>query len=99
VRSYKVADFAPISRREEQWKYTTSEQIRGLDEDALTEYLGDIETKCPDEVTTAWVGSDHPSFGAAGVPEDRPSAAAWESAEQAYLLTLPANHKLECEAR
>jgi len=99
VRSYKVADFAPISRREEQWKYTTSEQIRGLDEDVLTEYLGDIETKFPNEVTTAWVGSDHPSFGAAGVPEDRPSAAAWESAEQAYLLTLPANHKLECEAQ
>jgi len=99
VRSYKVADFAPISRREEQWKYTTSEQIRGLDEDVLTEYLGDIETKFPNEVTTAWLGSDHPSFGAAGVPEDRPSAAAWESAEQAYLLTLPANHKLECEAQ
>jgi Fe-S cluster assembly protein SufD len=99
VRSFKVADFAPISRREEQWKYTTSEQILGLDEDALTEYLGDIETKFPDEVTTAWVGSDHPAFGGAGIPEDRPSAAAWESAEQAYLLTLPANHKLECEAQ
>ena len=98
VRSYKVADFAPISRREEQWKYTTSEQILGLDEDSLTEYLGDIETKFPDSVTTAWVGSDHAAFGAAGIPEDRPSAAAWESAEQAYLVTLPANHKLECEA-
>jgi Fe-S cluster assembly protein SufD len=99
VRSTKVADFAPISRREEQWKYTTSEQIRGLDADALTEYLGDIEFVAPNVVTTQWVGSDHAAFGAAGIPEDRPSAAAWESAEQAYLITLPANQKLDGDAR
>lgn len=99
IRSVKVADFAPISRREEQWKYTTSEQVRGLDEDALTEYLGDLELKAPEGVTTAWVGADHASFGAAGIPEDRPSAAAWESAEQAYLMTLPANQKLDCEVQ
>ena len=99
VRSYKVADFGPISRREEQWKYTTSEQIRGLDEDALTEYLGDLDLKSPEGVTTAWVGPEHPAFGFAGIPEDRPSAAAWESAEQAYLITLPADQKLDCEVQ
>jgi Fe-S cluster assembly protein SufD len=99
VRSYQVADFGPISRREEQWKYTTSEQIRGLDEDALTEYLGDLDLKSPEGVTTAWVGPEHPAFGFAGIPEDRPSAAAWESAEQAYLITLPADQKLDCEVQ
>lgn len=99
VKSTDVADFAPISRREEQWKYTTSEQLRGLDEDALSEFIGDFELKAPDNVTTAWVGSDHPAFGAAGIPEDRPSAAAWGSAEQAYLVTLPANSKLDCEVQ
>jgi Fe-S cluster assembly protein SufD len=99
VRSTDVADFAPISRREEQWKYTTSEQLRGLDEDALSEFIGDFELKAPDNVTTAWVGSDHPAFGAAGIPEDRPSAAAWGSSEQAYLVTLPANSKLDCEVQ
>jgi len=99
VRSYKVADFAAISRREEQWKYTTSEQLRGLDEDALSEFMGDLELKSPDGVTTAWVGADNAAFGAAGIPEDRPSAASWESAEQAYLITLPANQKLDCEVQ
>ena len=99
VRSTDVADFAPISRREEQWKYTTSEQLRGLDEDSLSEFTGDFEFKAPDGVTTAWVGSEHPSFGAAGTPEDRPSAAAWGSAEQAYLITLPANQQLDCEVQ
>ncbi|MFM7030456.1 MAG: Fe-S cluster assembly protein SufD [Micrococcales bacterium] len=99
VRSTDVADFAPISRREEQWKYTTSEQLRGLDADDLTEFLGDIELTGTKNVSTAWVGADNAAFGAAGIPEDRPSAAAWGSAEQAYLITLPANEKLECEAK
>jgi Fe-S cluster assembly protein SufD len=99
IRSTKVADFPAISRREEQWKYTTSEQILGLDDDALTEFLGDIETKKPDNVTTSWVGEEHPAFGCAGIPEDRPSAAAWESAEQAYLISLPKDEKLDCEVQ
>ena len=99
VRSTNVSDFAAISRREEQWKYTTSEQLRGLDEDSLSEFIGDFELKAPEGVTTAWVGADHPAFGAAGTPEDRPSAAAWGSAEQAYLVTLPANQKLDCEVQ
>ena len=99
IRSTKVADFPAISRREEQWKYTTSEQILGLDEDSLTEFLGDIESKKPENVTTSWVGEVHPAFGAAGIPEDRPSAAAWESAEQAYLISLPQDEKLDCEVQ
>jgi len=99
VRSASVADFAPISRREEQWKYTTAEMVQGLDADSLSEFMGDMEFNAPDGVTTSWVGSNHAAFGAAGIPEDRPSAAAWESAEQAYLITLPANQKLEADAR
>ena len=103
VRGTKVADFAQISKREEQWKYTTSEQLAGLDapgtDDALSEFLGDIETKLPEQAITSWVGSDHSAFGSAGIPEDRVSAAAWEAAEQAYLITLNAEQKLSSEGR
>jgi len=102
-RGTKASDFAPVSRREEQWKYTTSEQLAGLDlpntDDSLTEFLGDIDAKLPAEATTAWVGAEHAAFGAAGTPEDRPSAAAWESAEQAYLITLAKDQKLSSEAQ
>jgi Fe-S cluster assembly protein SufD len=99
VRSANVEDFAPISRREEQYRYVTSEQLAGLDADSLDEYMGDIGAKHPEGVTTAWVGTDHPAFGAAGLPEDRPSAAAWGSAEQAYLVTLPGDAKADCEVQ
>ena len=91
IRSTNVADFAPISRREEQWKYTTSDQLAGLDADALEEYAGDIELKAGASATGSWVGADHASFGAAGTPEDRVSAAAWSSAKQAYLVSVAAS--------
>ena len=97
LRSANVADFGPVSRVEEQYRYITSERLAGLDADSLDEYIGDISIKHPDGVTTAWVGAEHPAFGAAGLPEDRPSAAAWGSAEQAYLVTIPGDAKPDCE--
>jgi Fe-S cluster assembly protein SufD len=97
VRSANVADFAPVSKREEQYRYVTSEQLAGLDADVLDEYVGDISIKHPEGVTTAWVGTEHPAFGAAGLPEDRPSAAAWGSAQQAYLVTIPGDAAVDCE--
>ena len=99
LRSADVADFGPVSRVEEQYRYITSERLAGLDADQLNEYIGDISIKSPDGVTTAWVGAEHPAFGAAGLPEDRPSAAAWGSAEQAYLVTIPGDAKPDCEVQ
>ena len=99
LRSADVADFGPVSRVEEQYRYITSERLAGLDADNLDEYIGDISIKHPEGVTTAWVGSEHPAFGGAGLPEDRPSAAAWGSAEQAYLVTIPGDSKADCEVQ
>jgi Fe-S cluster assembly protein SufD len=97
LRSANVADFGPVSRVEEQYRYITSDRLAGLDADTLDEYIGDISIKHPEGVTTAWVGAEHPAFGGAGLPEDRPSAAAWGSAEQAYLVTIPGDAKPDCQ--
>ena len=99
IRSTNVQDFAPISSREEQWRYLSASKLNGLDADTLEEFNGDISAKHPESVLTAWVGSDHPSFGAAGTPEDRTSAAAWSSAEAAYLVTIPSESDTDCEVR
>jgi Fe-S cluster assembly protein SufD len=88
-KSTSVADFDPITIRDEQWRYLPVERLKGLEEDALTEYLGDLQFDGPKAITTAWIKKDHPLFGAAGVPEDRTSAASWESTEAAYLITVP----------
>jgi len=97
MRSTNVADFPPVTPREEQWRYLPAARLKGLDADSLSEFVGDLEVKHSDGVTTSWVSSDHPAFGAAGTPEERPSAAAWGSAEQAYLITLPAEQSSEVQ--
>jgi Fe-S cluster assembly protein SufD len=96
-RSTNVQDFPAISAREEQWRYLSADRLGGLDADTLTEFTGDLAITHTDGVTTAWVGEDNPAFGSAGIPEERPSAAAWGSAKQAYLVTVPANQKSDVQ--
>lgn len=97
LRSTNVADFPPVSPREEQWRYLNADRLAGLDADVLAEFIGDLEVNHSDGVTTAWVGEENTAFGAAGIPEERPSAAAWGSAKQAYLVTVPGNQKSDVQ--
>jgi Fe-S cluster assembly protein SufD len=99
VRSANVADFEAITQREEQWRYLPADRLQGLIEDVLEEFSGDIALKAPDSVSTAWVDHDHPSFGAAGLPEDRVSAAGWASAAAAYLVTIPSDSAADCQVQ
>jgi Fe-S cluster assembly protein SufD len=99
IRSTDVADFAPISAREEQWRYLSASKLNGLDADTLDEFAADITAKHPESVSTSWVGAEHPMFGAAGTPEDRTSAAAWSSAAAAYLVTISSDSAPDTEVR
>ena len=91
VKSTKLADFADISTREEQWRYIGSDELGGLDKAGLDEFSGDITATTAAGVETSWVESDHKLFGLAGTPEDRVSAAGWEAAKAAYLVSIPGN--------
>ena len=91
VKSIKLEDFAEISTREEQWRYIGSDELGGLDRAGLEEFSGDITATTADGVETSWIESDHKLFGSAGTPEDRVSAAGWEAAKAAYLVSIPAN--------
>lgn len=91
VKSTQLADFPEISTREEQWRYIGSDELGGLDKSGLEEFSGDITATTSQGVETSWVESDHPLFGSAGIPEDRVSAAGWEAAKAAYLVSIPAN--------
>ena len=95
VKSTKLEDFAEISTREEQWRYIGSDELGGLDKSGLEEFSGDITATTADSVETSWIESDHALFGSAGIPEDRVSAAGWEAAKAAYLISIPANSSPE----
>lgn len=90
-KSTKLADFAEISTREEQWRYITADRLGGLDKDSLDEFSGDIETKLADGVESSWIESSSKLFGSAGIPEDRVAAAGWEAAKAAYLISIPSS--------
>lgn len=90
VKSTKLEDFAEISTREEQWRYIGSDELGGLDKSGLEEFSGDITATTAEGVETSWIESDHALFGSAGTPEDRVSAAGWEAAKAAYLISVPA---------
>ena len=89
-KSFKAADFEPISIRDEQWRYLAVERLKGLDSEALTEYMGDLTFQSESGVSTEWISPDHALFGSCGIPEDRTSASAWEACEAAYLINVPA---------
>jgi Fe-S cluster assembly protein SufD len=89
LRSQKLSDFAEISTREEQWRYISADRLGGLDQADLDEFSGDIEALLADGVETSWVDSANSLFGTAGIPEDRVSAAGWEAAKAAYLVSIP----------
>ena len=95
VTSTDVEDFQKITGREEQWRFTPLRRLAGLHDGTFTSG-GQItrELLAPAVVTGETVGSDDPRLGAVLTPFDRVSAQAWQSAEDAYVLTVPAGAEL-----
>lgn len=93
--STNVADFAEISNRDEQWRYLQPEKLRGLDALVIAEL---DETSVSIEAAGAkveYVASPDSRVGSVGTPEDRTSASAWTNASKTWIVTIPANEKLE----
>ena len=88
--SYDVADFEVPGGREEEWRFTPLERIRGLHDGSVTASGSlSVEVDPAPEVQVETVGRDDPRIGRGGVPGDRVSAQAWSSFERATLITVP----------
>jgi Fe-S cluster assembly protein SufD len=96
VESFDLADH-PIPRgREEEWRFTPLNRLRGLHDgtaDAAGQPHGKVvvEVDAAPEVTVETVGRDDPRLGRTGAPQDRVAAAAWAGFEQATVITVPAD--------
>jgi Fe-S cluster assembly protein SufD len=84
------ADFAVPTGREEQWRFTPLERLRGLHDGSATAtaHLA-IETDVPPGVTAELVGPGDPRLGSVQLPTDRVAAQAFESMDQALVVTVP----------
>ncbi|MGW1048255.1 Fe-S cluster assembly protein SufD [Streptomyces sp. NPDC002521] len=88
--SFDVADFPVPHGREEEWRFTPLERLRGL-HDGTAEANGDglkIDVQAPEGVTVETVGRDDARIGRAGTPVDRVAAQAYSAFEKASVVTV-----------
>ncbi|MGW3590272.1 Fe-S cluster assembly protein SufD [Streptomyces fungicidicus] len=91
--SFDVADFPVPHGREEEWRFTPLERLRGLhDGTAAAGSTGEgvkVAVDAPEGVTVETVGRDDARLGRAGMPADRVAAQAYSAFERASVVTVP----------
>ncbi|MFF9122171.1 Fe-S cluster assembly protein SufD [Streptomyces sp. NPDC014889] len=89
--SFDVADFPVPHGREEEWRFTPLERLRGLhDGTATADGEGvKVDVQAPEGVTVETVGRDDARLGKAGTPVDRVAAQAYSAFEKASVVTVP----------
>jgi Fe-S cluster assembly protein SufD len=89
--SFDVADFPVPHGREEEWRFTPLERLRGL-HDGTAVATGDglkVAVDAPEGVVVETVGRDDARLGKAGTPVDRIAAQAYSAFEKAGVITVP----------
>jgi Fe-S cluster assembly protein SufD len=88
--SFDVADFPVPHGREEEWRFTPLERLKGL-HDGTAQASGSvkIEVSAPDAVTVETVARDDARVGRAGKPVDRVAAQAFSAFEKASVISVP----------
>ncbi|HEY8979106.1 MAG TPA: Fe-S cluster assembly protein SufD [Streptomyces sp.] len=89
--SFDVADFPVPHGREEEWRFTPLERLRGLHDGTAVATDGGlkVDVEVPEGVTVELVGRDDARLGRAGTPVDRVAAQAYSSFERAGVITVP----------
>ena len=89
--SYDVADFPVPGGREEEWRFTPVDRLKGLfAQEASTEGAVTVTTDVPEGVEVAELPMDDGRVGSAYRPADRAAVTAWAGAERfARGLTDP----------
>jgi Fe-S cluster assembly protein SufD len=86
--SYEPADFAPLTGREEDWRFTPLKRLAKLHDGAAADGTDKIELHLPEGATAEQVGKDDPRVSKAGAPIDRAAALAYAAAEQVTVITV-----------
>ncbi|GAA2507016.1 Fe-S cluster assembly protein SufD [Streptomyces longisporus] len=88
--SFDVADFPVPHGREEEWRFTPLERLRGL-HDGTAVVTGEVKVavEAPEGVTVETVDRGDARIGKAGTPVDRIAAQAYSAFEKAGVVTVP----------
>ncbi len=93
VSSYELADFPVLTGREEDWRFTPLKRLGGLhlpegDDARLTGAAPSVTVAEQTGVRVETVARDDARVGSVLTPDDRVSAAAWNSVAQATVVTV-----------
>jgi len=91
VTSFELADFAVPTGREEEWRFSPVDRIAPLFADGITSTGVQTTVVAPPEVQVEIVDRSDARRGLAGEPGDRAAAAAWAGAQEATVVTIPAD--------
>jgi Fe-S cluster assembly protein SufD len=99
--SFDVADFPVPHGREEEWRFTPLDRLRGLHDGSATPTGSGVkvEISAPEGVTVETVGRDDDRLGKAGTPVDRVAAQAYSAFEKASVVTVPKETVLDAPVR
>nr|MBA3488440.1 SufD family Fe-S cluster assembly protein [Longispora sp. (in: high G+C Gram-positive bacteria)] len=99
LRSFDVADFPVLTGREEEWRFTPLERLRGLADGSAAEKPGTAPTwrfeGLPVGVTAGHSASRDPRTGSVLVPFDRVSALAFTEHSNAFIIEVAADTVVE----
>ncbi|MWB97079.1 Fe-S cluster assembly protein SufD [Agromyces seonyuensis] len=87
-RSVNVADFPEVDGKEHVWKLSPVATFADLTNGEISGAVPTLELHEADGVDVSWIARDDERIGAAGIPEERASANAWSSFEQALLISV-----------
>ena len=87
-KSTDLADFATVTGREAVWKYIPVAKFADLLAEGIEGAPYNISSTEHADISVEWVSRDDTRIGKAGSPEERASANAWTSFEQALAITV-----------
>jgi Fe-S cluster assembly protein SufD len=86
--SYDPADFAPLTGREEDWRFTPLKRLGGLHQGTAANGSDKVELHLPEGASVETVGREDPRAGKAGAPIDLVAAHAYAAADEVTVVTV-----------
>jgi Fe-S cluster assembly protein SufD len=83
--------FGVPTGREEDWRFTPLDRLRGLTQPVVGDGKIVVEVQAPAEVDVRYVDRSDPLVGSVLVPADRVSALAMAGVDQALVVSVPRN--------
>lgn len=95
IRSFQPADFSDINGREEEWRFTPMKRVGVLADRAAAPSTVDAKLALPDLVSSQKISVDELSASSRLVPNDLVSALAWDSSNDATVVSVEPKAQLD----